>query len=236
MNGYLYWITTAQPIVRFPVFLMGILGGLQVIRAHQDSAAFEDPNLNKNLLHAILPWGWGGPKSRTPNDAVEKYTSTKIWKKKIDFSACFYFGFLTTLVIIKILFVLIFPNPEEYLPDYYKERIIWGAYLQFFSVPVQLTIVIGLCMDAGESKTSRFLRTSVMQFLGRVSFSLYLLHIPTIKLFGHFLLYKKIHNFPSGTPLFIIILAIILSFIVNKYFEEPISRALRCKRSIKMNI
>ena len=233
MNGTLYWITTAQPIVRFPVFLMGVLGGLQVLRAHQDWAVFEDPNLNKNLLHAILPWGWGSSKSSTTEDAVEKCTSTKIWTNKIDFSACFYFGSLITLVIIKILFVLIISNPEEYLPNYYTERIIWGAYLQFFSVPVQLTIVIGLCMDAGESKTSRFLRTNAMQFLGRISFSLYLLHIPTLNFCSQFLLYIKFVTYPSGTALFVISLAIMLSFIVTKYIEEPISRILKCKRSNK---
>ena len=44
---------------RLPVFLMGVLGGLQVLRAHLDWENFEDPNLNKNLIHTFIPWGCG---------------------------------------------------------------------------------------------------------------------------------------------------------------------------------
>ena len=133
-------------------------------------------------------------------------------------------------IVSKIFFVSLLPNPDTFLADYEKERLIWGAYLQFFSVPIQLTIVIGLCMDDGESRTSVFFKTNAMQVLGRVSFSLYLLHIPTKSIFQSFLKYYDI-VWPSGTPMLIVILSIVFSFIATKYLEEPLVRTLRCKQS-----
>ena len=39
---------------------------------------------------------------------------------------------------------------------------------------------LGLCLDAGKSLTCRFFKTRAMQFLGRISMSLYLIHEPLI--------------------------------------------------------
>ena len=118
----------------------------------------------------------------------------------------------------------------------------WGTYLQIFAVHIQLTIVIGLCMDAGTSLTSRFLRTQMMQFLGRISLSLYLLHWSLIgyvilaingpreyQTEGEILAAYKSHELivPFGSPMIVIIVSPIVSFIVTKYFEEPISKILR---------
>ena len=44
----------------------------------------------------------------------------------------------------------------------------------------QLMIIVGLCLDNGKSLFSRFYKTKVLQFLGRISMSLYLLHEPLI--------------------------------------------------------
>ena len=44
----------------------------------------------------------------------------------------------------------------------------------------QLMIIVGLCLDNGKSLSSKFYKTKVMQFLGRISMSLYLLHEPLI--------------------------------------------------------
>ena len=41
-------------------------------------------------------------------------------------------------------------------------------------------IIVGLCLDNGKSFSSRFFNTKLMQFLGRISMSLYLFHEPLI--------------------------------------------------------
>ena len=48
-------------------------------------------------------------------------------------------------------------------------------YSQIISV-----LNLGLCLDGGKSLTCRFFKTRAMQFLGRISMSLYLIHEPLI--------------------------------------------------------
>ena len=104
-------MTTAHPIVRFPVFLMGVLGGLQVLRAHKNGNSFKDPNLSKNLFHSILPWGCGTSKCCRKNKEKDSESAIgvtvdcprKIWRKRTDFSAFVYVGFLLALIITKIV-------------------------------------------------------------------------------------------------------------------------------------
>ena len=115
-------------------------------------------------------------------------------------------------------------------------------FLQFLAVHSQLTIIIGLCMDGGYSLTSKFLRTKFMQFLGRISLSLYLIHWPLI---GYIVLAMNgKQNFdnmgeifdayvdgeiflPAWSPVILIIISPVVAFIVTKYFEEPIAKVLK---------
>ena len=55
-----------------------------------------------------------------------------------------------------------------------------GMYMQVTACYLQLMIIVGLCLDAGKSLTCRFFKTKFMQFLGRISMSLYLIHEPLI--------------------------------------------------------
>ena len=55
-----------------------------------------------------------------------------------------------------------------------------GGYLQFALVYVQLMVIVGLCMDNGKSMITKFFNTKLMQFLGRISMALYLIHEPVI--------------------------------------------------------
>ena len=124
-------MTTAHPIFRFPVFLMGMLGGLQVLRAYRDrETSFHDPNLNKNLLHCIVPWGWGSScckkKSGTQKGSSEltKEAVAKIWKRRVDFNAFLYVGFLSALVVTKVALDVVYGdnNAGIYIALYKIER------------------------------------------------------------------------------------------------------------------
>ena len=111
---------TAHPLFRLPVFLMGVLGGLQVLRAHNNEEAFKDPNVKKNLLHVIHPWGCGSKSCYSKNVSEEnksqktsKEKSTKIWRKRVDFSAFLYTGFLAALVITKVVLDVVYSGDGE---------------------------------------------------------------------------------------------------------------------------
>ena len=128
----------------------------------------------------------------------------------------------------------------------FQDSEFFGRVLQFFAVHSQLIIIIGLCMDSGQSLTSRFLKTKIMQFLGRISLSLYLLHVPII---GYIILaingkqpydtgdadaiwaaydQGKIYV-PPYHPFIVIVTSSIIAYIITKYFEEPISNLLKGK-------
>ena len=49
--------------------------------------------------------------------------------------------------------------------------------LQVFACHLQLMIIVGMCLDSGKSWTTRFFKTRFMQFLGRISMALYLVHM-----------------------------------------------------------
>ena len=118
------------------------------------------------------------------------------------------------------------PKLHPVVAEFFQKTFFWGVFLQYFLVPAQLTIVIGLCMDNGTSLTSRFLRTRFMQFLGRISLSLYLLHIPLMAgLEG--MIHVDDTEYPPGLPMIIIFISPFFSFFVTKYFEEPIAKILK---------
>ena len=88
---------------------MGVLGGLQVLRAHKNWETFEDPNLKKNILHVMQPWGCctrsccsksvdGGKRT----EKISKEESMNIWRKRVDFSVFLYSGFLAALILTKV--------------------------------------------------------------------------------------------------------------------------------------
>ena len=94
----------AHPLFRFPVFVMGILGGLQVLRAHNNWETFEDPNLNRNILHILIPWGYCNKIEQSGTDKIEdeslnKKKSIKIWRSRVDISATFYILILVSLSV-----------------------------------------------------------------------------------------------------------------------------------------
>ena len=134
------------------------------------------------------------------------------------------------------------PRLNKYVAFFFQKDKFWGTILQYFAIHSQLTIIIGLCMDAGESLTSKFLRTKGMQFLGRISLSLYLLHFAIMGFINLTIngpqSYETEAEFyeayikgdiyvPLGAPLILIIISPIISFIATRYFEEPTSNILK---------
>ena len=134
------------------------------------------------------------------------------------------------------------PILNKYVSKLFQEDNFWGWFLQIIAVHSQLTIIIGLCMDNGDSITSKFLRTKAMQFLGSISLALYLLHDAVMGFVE--LAINGPHDLgteeeiweawedgsldePPGTPLIIIVVSIIFSYFMTKYFDEPVSKVLR---------
>ena len=208
------WVTYAHPLVRLPVFLIGVLGGLQVLRQHQHLSGFEDMNIDRNILHTILPWGCCRSGCVKEGIGEGKEKTKNIWKSRVDFCTKAYFGGLVCICIVTNRIAL---NYVYFIAN---------IALQHLLVPIQFTIVVGLCMDSGESQASIFFRTKIMRFLGEISFPLYMLHVPIKKIFGLFFVYENIPRTP-GTSLIVIIFAVTFSYTISKYVTQPITKLLK---------
>ena len=94
----------AHPLFRTPVFMMGVLGGMQVLRARSNWDNFEDQNLNKNIFHVIFPWGCRNKtkstETNTKNDMkLSMKQSVKIWRKRVDLCSTLYVLVLVSLTV-----------------------------------------------------------------------------------------------------------------------------------------
>ena len=148
----------------------------------------------------------------------------------------------TTNFILELLRAKSTPKLNEIIRYIFAGDKFWSKFLQIALVHLQLNIIIGLCMDKGISFTSKVLRAKPIQLLGRISLSLYLTHW---SMMGFILtaingpqkyqteaeIWAAYSNGnliqPPGSPAIAIILTPIIAYIVTKYFEEPLSKALR---------
>ena len=107
-----YWTSVASPLTRFPIFVMGILGGVQVLRAHYKNN-FIDTDLEKPLLHSIFPFAFATKITNSLTNSKDELITYKnirssIWRRRVDFSTLLYVGlsgFLTcTTYLVDVQF------------------------------------------------------------------------------------------------------------------------------------
>jgi len=110
-----------------------------------------------------------------------------------------------------------------------------GGPLQLFACYVQLMIVVGLCLDSGKSWTGKFFKTRVMQFLGRISMSLYLIHELMIY-WLKFIIYGVVEwkdgenpglKMPAWAIPIHLVISLIFGVLLTLFIEEPSRKFLR---------
>ena len=99
-------------------------------------------------------------------------------------------------------------------------------------------VLIGVCSDGGTSVSSKFLRTSISQFIGSNSFHLYLMQFVTLRVMTYFykaifkndvLNYKYLYLMYTMVP-------VLVAHIVRKVVDEPLQKYLHKNCSRKNNI
>ena len=107
--------------------------------------------------------------------------------------------------------------------------------LELFACYVQLMIIVGLCLDSGKSWTGRFFKTRIMQFLGRISMSLYLIQELMIY-WLKFIIYGSVEwvfgkNPGLKMPVWAIPIqlgiSLILGVLLTLFIEEPARKFLK---------
>ena len=96
-----------HPVIRLPVFFMGVLAGIQVSRANQSWESFEDPNIEKSLLFTVLPFDIPGNMCQKPVKEIAKSLPTReeyrrIWRRRTDFNGISYIMVLFAIILTNV--------------------------------------------------------------------------------------------------------------------------------------
>ena len=141
-------------------------------------------------------------------------------------------GTITISVMLPILFKYPLTKIDGPVADYLRSDFD-VLIIQLTAVYTELMIIVGLCLDGGKSVTSRFFNTKVMQFLGRFSMSLYLIHVPTMEwiklcIYGPF--FEPLPAYavlPTWSIPIEVILSLSLAIPLTIFIEEPANRKLK---------
>ena len=154
------------------------------------------------------------------DDSYAKSAKKMSWRRRVDINMAFYIFLLIKMIAIEI---------------YYKtlqgqRHVLTGRIIHLFSSHLQAMIIVGMCLDSGKSYTTRFFKTRLMQFLGRISMALYLSHpilINVIKLFvyGPITLQNGEDNpkqkMPSWAIPIHLVMSLSVSTLLTYIIEEP---------------
>jgi len=199
-----------HPLVRMPVFVMGIIAGLQKLR-EVSNEKFSDPNLSKPFLHDIIPWGITSS-SPEPNDMDEE-TRTRKWRARI------YGSFILIAAAVSYFFTKKFTYKYHGFAVY-----ILGNY---GLVHLQLLLVQGLVADRGHSVLGKFLRTQPLIFVGRISMAAYLYHIPVYNYLNKYHGFVKKNRFVPTYVVAKFSIVFLVATIATICIEEPLRNLLK---------
>ena len=166
-----------------------------------------------------------------------QHSSTISWSQRVNLNLSFYFGTLLIFSVLNILQRLQIVPSASFLSNAH-----FSDYFQFVFSHLLLTILVGLSLDSS-SVWAKFFSTKFMQFLGRISLSLYLSHV-LVQFAIILFLYgaigwdtSEIHNISAakgqGLPVWAVPLHVIMSVIIASLstllFEEPLrAKLVKC--------
>ena len=157
---------TMNPFSRYPVFLMGVCAG-ELSRRISINEPFDWPT----SLFSIFPNYCLNPNS--PTSFIKKNESSEIlhWKSRSNY--------LSILILCLTLSVTVCDALAIYLGS--ASSILGAVWLQALVPFIQLSIIISLTRDNGESYASSILRSEILQWFGKISMCIYLVHFPVMR-------------------------------------------------------
>lgn len=190
-----FQVSTMHPIGRYPVFVMGVCGGLLALRQASGLSDCEnsggnssDDSSSDGERYPLDAW----PKSyinlfprcgsipmRTDGTGVKsiigdnltQVTRSEYWTKRT---------FETSLHILCLtLFVALVDTVARHALGV-ESGIQGNFWLQLFVPYLQLEIILGLTLESPDSHVRRFLTGDVVMWCGKMSMTLYLIHMVVI--------------------------------------------------------
>lgn len=171
-----YWGATAWPFTRFPVFLMGVFAGVLCNRIQQgDKDAYGRLGIyNKTCwLWAFLVdfWSpWAFCQKEVDADNLSNSQEKSFWRRRVNINAGFYNGILILFSILNVA-IIILENYKMVIHSdiiHFFRKNAFSADWQIWFVHWQLMIIVGLCLDGGESIFAKFLNLEPLQVCGNL--------------------------------------------------------------------
>ena len=172
----LFYVATTHPIIRFPVFLMGMYAGELCLRYSEGKLPwpsayfrfFPGCSMDTATLHPLI----NRDEDTNEDTALIEgaCVDTSIWKERVTRQTITLLS-LTCLVSLLDTISLLFIFKNEIFGEYWFQGIVPFA---------QLELIVALTRDGRATRISKWFRTSVGNWLGDRSMAIYLVHWPLI--------------------------------------------------------
>lgn len=151
-----FQVATMHPIVRLPLFWMGVAAGALRTRATPEGGLPWFRSAHTHCSWCTLLW----PEATNPITV----TGPAAWEAVLNSHSAIFAGMLVSCALLEVAGVQLLGA-------------LWGQLLLALTA---LVILMALTLDGGRSVWSKILRHPISQWLGWLSFSLYLVHFPVI--------------------------------------------------------
>lgn len=164
-----FWVAfaaaTMNPISRYPLFFMGACAG-ELCRRISIDDSFDWPSATISMFPSYFL------NFSLPKCLIQKKEGSEIshWKSRSDY--------LSILLLSLTLIVTLADALSRYLGG--SSGILGAIWFQAIVPFTQLSIIISLTRDNNESKSSIFLSSNILQWFGKISMCIYLVHFPVI--------------------------------------------------------
>ena len=214
---------------------MGALGGVYVWKVENGEIDYgKDGSSVLQLVFTIIPVNcfccfrcFGQSNKNESNDLVkesktqlENKNDQNAWINKVDFSMglC---AMGVTVFVMMAYYHTYFGWFSQWAMKFVVE---WNSFtkciIQYTLTHCFVIILIGLCQDRNNSCTSKILSLRLLRCIGRMSFHLYVIHIPII---NFLILALNKHLMPIELkPIVFTLAPMLAAHVMRKSYDEPI--------------
>lgn len=100
----------------------------------------------------------------------------------------------------------------------------------FWWIPNFVLLAVAITTEDQSTPINKLLRLKAFRLIGDISFTFYLFHTVIITIYLRFLNRAAIHIDPLPSSLICLLITLVISFLLHRYVEIPISRMLNRKR------
>ena len=169
-SSFIFFMSTCNPWTRYPVFQMGVYAAELCVRAR-------DRSMEWPAVPFFFPFSFCAQQNSGYCSERGSDEEQMLWARSADAKALFLLLFTLLVAFVDAVYRYASVNHPLLSSNPSIDGAVW---LQAINPLAQLTLLVALVRDGGQSLASRFLCHPALQWLGRISMSIYLIHYPVI--------------------------------------------------------